>query len=71
LGGELSLDPGARHVALLLKALEVHIFLPSMRGTGEALKPGERVVVNGQRATDGSLTVASVSVRKDGLAPPM
>lgn len=112
-----------------LKALEVHIFPPSMRGTGEgfrpwdlegggstmtngtvgsligtsgrtatvkygdgekkviipddvpivtfepsdrsALKPGERVVVNGQRATDGSLTVASVSVGKDGLAPPM
>lgn len=112
-----------------LKALEVHIFPPSMRGAGEgfrpwdlegggstmtngtvgslvgtsgrtatvkygdgekkvvipddvpivafdpsdrtALKPGAKVVVNGQRAADGSLTVASVSVGKDGLAPPM
>jgi len=112
-----------------LKALEVHIFPPSMRGAGEgfrpwdlegggstmtngtvgslvgtsgrtatvkygndekkieipddvpivafepadrsALKQGAKVVVNGQRGTDGSLTVASVSVGKDGLAPPM
>ena len=112
-----------------LKALEVHIFPPSMRGAGEgfrpwdlegggstmtngtvgslvgtsgrvaivkygndekkieipedvpivafepgdraALKQGAKVVVNGQRATDGALTVASVSVGKDGLAPPM
>ncbi len=111
-----------------LKALEVHIFPPSMRGAGEgsrpwdlgggstmtngtvgslvgtsgrtatvrygdgekkvvipddvpivtfdpsdrtALKPGAKVVVNGQRTADGSLTVASVSVGKDGLAPPM
>ena len=112
-----------------LRALEVHIFPPSMRGAGEgfrpwdlegggstmtngtvgslvgtsgrvaivkygndekkieipegvpivafepgdraALKQGAKVVVNGQRATDGALTVASVSVGKDGLAPPM
>lgn len=112
-----------------LRALEVHIFPPSMRGAGEgfrpwdlegggstmtngtvgslvgtsgrtatvrygdgekrvvipedvpivafdpadrsALRPGAKVVVNGQRAVDGSLTVASVSVGKDGLAPPM
>ena len=112
-----------------LKALEVHIFPPSMRGAGEgfrpwdlegggstmtngtvgslvgtsgrtatvrygdgekkvvipddvpvvafdpsdrtALKPGGKVVVNGQRAADGSLTVISVSVGKDGLVPPM
>ena len=112
-----------------LRALEVHIFPPSMRGAGEgfrpwdlegggstmtngtvgslvgtsgrtatvkygdgekrvvipddvpivafnpsdrtALKPGGKVVVNGQRAADGTLTVASVSVGKDGLVPPM
>ena len=34
-------------------------------------KQGDKVVVNGQRATDGSMTVASISVGKDGLAPPM
>ena len=111
-----------------LKALEVHIFPPAMRGAGEgfrpwdleggstmtngtvgslvgtsgrtatvrygdgekkvvipddvpivafdpsdrtALKPGAKVVVNGQRAADGSRTVASVSVGEVGLAPPM
>jgi hypothetical protein len=112
-----------------LKALEVHIFPPSMRGSGEgfrpwdlegggstmtngavgsligtsgrtatvkygdgekkivipddvpivafdpsdrsALKPGQKVVVNGQRAADGSLAAASVLVGKDGLVPPM
>ena len=43
-------------------------FDPSDRS---ALKPGEKVVVNGQRAADGILTVASVSVGKDGLVPPM
>ena len=37
----------------------------------QALPAGEKVVVNGQRAADGSLTVASVSVGKDGLVPPM
>ena len=42
-------------------------FDPSDRPT---LKPGAKVVVNGQRAADGSLTVASVSVGKDGLASP-
>jgi len=112
-----------------LKALEVHVFPPSMRGTGEgfrpydlegggstmtngtvgslvgttgrtatvrygneekkvlipddvpvvsfeptdrsALKAGAKVVVNGQRAADGTVTVAAVNIGKDGLTPPM
>jgi len=112
-----------------LKALEVHVFPPSMRGTGEgfrpydldgvgstmtngtvgslvgtsgrvatlrygneekqvlipedvpvvsfeptdrsALKAGAKVVVNGQRAADGTVTVATVNIGKDGLTPPM
>jgi hypothetical protein len=112
-----------------LKALEVHVFPPSMRGTGEgfrpydlegggstmtngtvgslvgttgrvatvrygneekkvlipddvpvvsfeptdrsALKLGARVVVNGQRAVDGTVTAAAVNIGKDGLTPPM
>ncbi len=112
-----------------LKALEVHVFPPSMRGTGEgfrpydlegggstmtngtvgnlvgttgriatirygseekkvlipddvpvvsfeptdrsALKAGTKVVVNGQRAADGTVTVAAVNIGKDGLTPPM
>lgn len=43
-------------------------FDPSDRS---ALKPGQKVVVNGQRAADGSLAAASVLVGKDGLVPPM
>jgi hypothetical protein len=112
-----------------LKALEVHVFPPSMRGTGEgfrpydlegggstmtngtvgnlvgtsgriatvkygneekkvlipddvpvvsfeptdrsALKAGTKVVVNGQRSADGTVTAAAVNVGKDGLTPPM
>lgn len=112
-----------------LKALEVHVFPPSMRGTGEgfrpydlegggstmtngtvgslvgtsgrtatvrygneekkvlipddvpvvsfepadrsALKAGAKVVVNGQRAADGTVTAANVIIGKDGLTPPM
>ena len=112
-----------------LKALEVHVFPPSMRGTGEgfrpydlegggstmtngtvgnvvgtsgriatvkygneekrvlipddvpivafeptdrsALKSGAKVVINGQRSADGTVTAASVSIGTDGLTPPM
>jgi hypothetical protein len=112
-----------------LKALEVHVFPPSMRGTGEgfrpydlegggstmtngtvgnvvgtsgriatvkygneekrvlipddvpivafeptdrsALKSGAKVVINGQRSADGTITATSVSIGKDGLTPPM
>ena len=112
-----------------LKALEVHVFPPSMRGTGEGFRPydlegggstmtngtvgslvgttgrvatvrygneenkvlipddvpvvsfeptdrsalmvGARVVVNGQRAVDGTVTAAAVNIGKDGLTPPM
>ena len=112
-----------------LKALEVHVFPPSMRGSGEgfrpydlegggstmtngtvgnlvgtngrvatvrygngekkvlipddvpvvsfeptdrsALKAGAKVVVNGQRSADGTLTAAAVNIGKDGLTPPM
>ena len=112
-----------------LRALEVHVFPPSMRGTGEgfrpydlqgggstmtngtigslvgtsgrvatvkyangekkvlipddvpvvafeptdrsALKPGAKVVINGQRAQDGTVTATTVIVGKDGLTPPL
>lgn len=111
-----------------LKALEVHVFPPSMRGSGEgfrpydleggstmtngtvgtlvgtagrvatvkygnedkkvlipddvpvvsfeptdrsALKPGAKVIINGQRGADGTITATSVNVGKDGLTPPM
>lgn len=111
-----------------LRALEVHVFPPSMRGTREgtrpydlqpgstmtngtvgslvntngrvatvrygneekkvlipddvpvitfepadrsALKAGAKVIVNGQRAADGTVTATAVSIGKDGLAPPM
>lgn len=112
-----------------LKALEVHVFPPSMRGSGEgfrpydlegggstmtngtvgnlvgtsgrvatvrygneekkvlipddvpvvsfeptdrsALKAGAKVIINGQRSADGTLTAAAVNIGKDGLTPPM
>lgn len=112
-----------------LKALEVHVFPPSMRGAGEgfrpydlegggstmtngtvgslvgttgrvatvrygneekkvlipddvpvvsfeptdrsALKVGAKVVVNGQRGADGTVTAAAVNIGKNGLTPPM
>jgi hypothetical protein len=112
-----------------LKALEVHVFPPSMRGSGEgfrpydlegggstmtngtvgslvgtsgrvatvkygneekkvlipddvpvvsfeptdrsALKPGAKVIINGQRSPDGTVTAASINIGKDGLTPPM
>ncbi len=112
-----------------LKALEVHVFPPSMRGSGEgfrpydlegggstmtngtvgslvgtngrvatvkfaegekkvlipddvpvvlfeptgrdAIKAGAKVVINGQRVADGTVTAASVNIGKDGLTPPM
>ncbi len=111
-----------------LKALEVQVFPPSMRGVGEgtrdwdlgarssmtngtvgslvasngrtititykggekkvvvpddvpivtyeptdktALTPGAKVIINGTRAADGTVTAGSVSVGKNGLVPPM
>jgi hypothetical protein len=112
-----------------LKALEVHVFPPSMRGRGEgfrpydlegggstmtngtvgslvetngrvatvkygneekkilipddvpvvsfeptdrsALKPGAKVIINGRRSPEGTLTAASITIGKDGLMPPM
>jgi hypothetical protein len=112
-----------------LKALEVHVFPPSMRGAGEgfrpydlkgggstmtngtvgslvgtngriatvkygneqkkvlipddvpvvsfeptdrsALKPGAKVIINGQRLPDGTVTAATINIGKDGLTPPM
>jgi uncharacterized protein Veg len=36
-----------------------------------ALTTGANVIINGTRATDGTVTAASVSVGKDGLVPPM
>jgi hypothetical protein len=112
-----------------LKALEVHVFPPSMRGAGEgfrpydlegggstmtngtvgslvgtngrvatvkygneekkvlipddvpvvsfeptdrsALKPGAKVIINGQRSPDGTVAVASINIGKDGVTPPM
>ena len=112
-----------------LKAFEVHVFPPSMRGAGEgfrpydldsggsimtngtagnlvgtsgciatvkycneekkvsipddvpvvsfeptnrsALKVGAKVVANGQRGADGTVTVTAVNIGKDGLTPPM
>ena len=112
-----------------LKALEVQVFPPSMRGVGEghrpydlegggstmtngtigtlvgtkdrvatvkygneekkvlipddvpvisyeptdraALKVGAKVIINGQRSADGTVTAASISIGKDGLTPPM
>ncbi|MBE9603415.1 hypothetical protein IAI18_00925 [Acetobacteraceae bacterium H6797] len=111
-----------------LKALEIQVFPPSMRGVGEghrawdlapqstmtngtvgslahaegrtitltynggekrviipddvpivtyapadvsALTPGAKVIVNGTRAADGTVTAGSISVGKDGLTPPM
>jgi hypothetical protein len=40
-------------------------------GDRSLLKPGAKVIVNGPRAADGSVTAASISVGKDGLVPPM
>jgi hypothetical protein len=112
-----------------LKALEVQVFPPSMRGVGEghrpydlegggstmtngtigtlvgtkdrvatvkygneekkvlipddvpvisyeptdrtALKAGAKVIINGQRAADGTVTAASINIGKNGLTPPM
>ena len=112
-----------------LKALEVHVFPPSMRGAGEGFRPydldgggstmtngtvgslvgtsgriatvkygneekkvlipddvpvvsfeptnrsalqvGVKVVANGQRGADGTVTVTAVNIGKDGLTPPM
>ena len=36
-----------------------------------ALTPGAKVIVNGMRADDGSVTATSINVGKDGLTPPM
>jgi hypothetical protein len=36
-----------------------------------ALKPGAKVIINGQRSADGAVTAASISIGKDGLTPPM
>jgi hypothetical protein len=36
-----------------------------------ALKPGAKVVINGQRAQDGTVTATTVIVGKDGLTPPL
>jgi Domain of unknown function (DUF5666) len=35
------------------------------------LKPGVKVFVNAQKASDGSLTAVSVTMGKEGIAPPM
>ncbi|MCR0984891.1 hypothetical protein [Roseomonas populi] len=36
-----------------------------------ALKPGAKIVVNGQRDVGGAVTAATILVGKDGLTPPM
>jgi hypothetical protein len=36
-----------------------------------ALKVGAKVVINGQRSADGTVTAASISIGKGGLTPPM
>ena len=36
-----------------------------------ALKPGAKVVINGQRSPDGTVTAASVNIGEDGVTPPM
>ena len=36
-----------------------------------ALKPGAKVIINGQRLPDGTVTAASINIGKDGLTPPM
>ena len=59
------------------KAIEVHIFPESMRGTGEGhydwdLKPGTRIfVAAGKKQADGSVQTPRVTYGKDGLTPPM
>jgi hypothetical protein len=36
-----------------------------------ALTPGAHLIVNGTKAADGSITVSSIQIGKDGLTPPM
>ena len=36
-----------------------------------ALKAGAKVIINGQRSPDGTVTAASINIGKDGLTPPM
>ena len=36
-----------------------------------ALKAGAKVIINGQRSADGTVTAASISIGKGGLTPPM
>ncbi len=59
---------GEKMNVMVLANTPIVTFAP---GDASMLKPGAKVFIGAQQATDGTLSAARVAVGKDGLTPPM